>query len=209
VRQPRLRDHSQTHLTSLGTSETGTSIGTNGSYPKSMIVTTDLFAGKNRPARSPTARNRLLEIEVVLVHDRCKVLSLRLAHTGRLIGVLSGGELALRPASSALGRQPPTARKRCEAGSGATGCDRGRRALLVRANLPSFQGAKDVDRRVTRLRRARRVRQPGCCDGTSLICLKDGELPAGAPTTCAWGTLEERRSISTQTSTSAGALPGS
>src|SRR5450755_3264071 len=136
------------------------------------------------------------------------MLSLRLAHTGRLIGVLSGGELTLRPASSALARQPPTARKCCEAGSGATGCDRGRGALLVRANLLSFQGAQDVDCRVTRLRCAGRVRQPGCCDGTSPICLKDGELPAGAPTTCAWGTLEERRSLSTQTSTSAGALPG-
>jgi hypothetical protein len=45
-------------------------------------------------------------------------LSLRVADTGALIGVLSGSELALRPASSAQARKPPTARTRCEAGSG-------------------------------------------------------------------------------------------
>jgi hypothetical protein len=52
-------------------------------------------------------------------------LNLRIAHTTAQIGVLSGGELALRPASSPQARKPPTVRTRREAGSGATGCDCG------------------------------------------------------------------------------------
>jgi hypothetical protein len=40
-------------------------------------------------------------------------------------------ELALRPASSASARMPPSARKRCEAGSGSHWCDCGAGALSV------------------------------------------------------------------------------
>ena len=58
-------------------------------------------------------------------------LSLRVAHTGLQVGVLSGSELALRPASSASARKPPTARTGCEAGARATGCDCGAGPLPV------------------------------------------------------------------------------
>ena len=44
----------------------------------------------------------------------------------------------------------------------------------------------------------------GCCDGSSPICLPDGELPARRRTTCCSARSAARRSTSTPTSTSAG-----